>query len=96
MIPLNSIYQKNPDFVFRKIADEYILVPISDNIGDLRGIYNLNEVATRVWDLIDGKRKVKDIKEKIIEEFEVLPKEAEKDLIELLQKFKKIKGIKEV
>jgi len=46
--------------------------------------------------LIDGKRKVKEIKDKIIEEFEVTPKEAEKDLTELLQKLEKIEGIKEV
>jgi len=94
MVSLSNVYKKSPDFVFRKVADEYILVPIRHNIGDLNHIYNLNEVAARIWSLIDGKRKVKEIKDKIIEEFETTPQEAEKDLIELIHKLKKIKGIK--
>lgn len=93
MVLLNSVYKKSPDFVFRKIADECILVPIRDNIGDLNNIYTLNEVAARIWDLIDGRRRIKDIKDRIVEEFEVTSKEAEKDLMDLLQKLEKIKGI---
>jgi len=93
---LERCYQKNPDIVSRKIADEYILVPIRQNVGDLESIYTLNEVAARIWELIDGKRKVKEIKDKIVEEFEVTPEEAEKDLTDLLQKLEEIKGIKEV
>jgi len=93
MASLNSVYKKSPDFVFRKIGDECILVPIRDNVGDLNNIYTLDEVASRIWGLINGKRKVKDIKDNIVEEFEITPKEAEKDIIELLQKLKKIKGI---
>jgi len=93
---LERCYQKNPDIVFRKIADEYILVPIRQNVGDLESIYTLNEVATRIWELVDGKRKISEIKKIITEEFEVTPEEAEKDLIELMQKLEKIEGIKEV
>ncbi|MCK4648720.1 PqqD family protein [bacterium] len=93
---LEKCYQKDPNIVSRKIAGEFILVPIKQNVGDLESIYTLNEVAARIWELIDGKRKVKEIKDMIVEEFEVAPKEAEKDLIELLQKLEKIEGIKEV
>ena len=91
---LNRCYQKDPDMVSRKIAGEYILVPIRNNVGDLESIYTLNEVAARIWELIDGKRKLSEIKDKIVEEFEVTPEEAEKDLSELLQKLEKIEGIK--
>lgn len=91
-----TTYQKDPNIVFRKIADEVILVLIRQNVGDLQSVYTLNEVAARIWELIDGKRKVKEIKDKIVEEFEVTPEEAEKDLTESLQKLEKIEGIKEV
>ena len=91
---LDRCYQKNPDLVFRKIADEVILVPIRQNVGDLESIYTLNKVAARIWELIDGKMKVKDIKSKIVDEFEISYEEAEKDLIEFLQKLEKIEGIK--
>jgi len=93
---LKKVYKKSDSLVSRKIADEFILVPIRQNVGDLESIYTLNEVGARFWELIDGKKKVEEIKDKIVEEFEVMPEEVEKDLIELLQKLEKIEGIKEV
>jgi len=95
MDELRKSFVKDPNIVSRRIAGEVILVPIRKNAGDLESIYTLNEVAARVWELIDGKREVKEIKDKIIEGFAVTPEEAEKDLIELLEKLEKIQGIKE-
>ena len=88
-----KIYKKSDSIVSRKIADEFILVPIRQNVGDLESIYTLNETAARIWEMIDGKTKVREIKERIVEEFEVIPEEAEKDLIENLQQLEKIKAI---
>ena len=90
---LEKIYNKSDSIVSRKIADEFILVPIRQNVGDLESIYTLNETGARIWELIDGKMKVAEIKEKIIEEFEVTPEEAEKDIIEHLQQLEGIKAV---
>lgn len=90
---MGKCYQKDPNMVSRRIADEFILVPIRQNAGDLESIYTLNETAARIWELIDGKMKVEEIKEKLIEEFEVSPEEAEKDIIEHLQQLEEIKAI---
>ncbi|MFH0931462.1 MAG: PqqD family protein [Candidatus Zixiibacteriota bacterium] len=93
---LEKCYQKDPNMVSRKIADEFILVPIRQNVGDLESIYTLNETAARIWELIDGKIKVRDIKERIVEEFEVKEEAAESDLIQLIDDFGKIQAIEEV
>lgn len=90
---LDKVYKKCDSIVFRKIADEFILVPIRQNVGDLESICTLNKVAARIWELIDGKRKVREIKDKIVEEFDVTPQRAEKDLIEYLKQLKKIEAI---
>jgi predicted RNase H-related nuclease YkuK (DUF458 family) len=90
---LEKIYSKSDSIVFRKIADEFILVPIRQNVGDLESIYTLNETGARIWELIDGKNKVNEIKEKIVEEFEVTPEEAEKDIVEHLMQLEEIKAI---
>ena len=92
---LDKVYSKSDSIVFRKIADEFILVPIRQNVGDLESIYTLNETAARIWELIDGKIKVEEIKEKIVEEFEVTPEEVEKDIVEHLQQLQEIKAIVE-
>ncbi|RZB30189.1 MAG: hypothetical protein SRB1_02469 [Desulfobacteraceae bacterium Eth-SRB1] len=90
---LDKVYSKSDSIVFRKIADEFILVPIRQNVGDLESIYTLNETGARIWELIDGKIKVREIKEKLIEEFEVTPEEVEKDILEHLVQLEKIKAI---
>ena len=90
---LDKVYSKSDSIVSRKIADEFILVPIRQNVGDLESIYTLNETAARIWELIDGKIKVEEIKEKIVEEFEVTPEEVEKDIVEHLMQLEEIKAI---
>ncbi len=80
MEDLTKEYQKNKNFVFRKIGDETILVPIKDNVGDMGFIYNLNEVGTFVWEHLNGKNRVLDVKNMMIEAFDVSPEKAEKDL----------------
>lgn len=91
---LDKIYKKSDSIVSRKIADEFVLVPIRRNVGDLESIYTLNEVAARIWELIDGKRKIGEIKNTIIEEFEVAPEKAQQDISEFLQRLEAIKAIK--
>ena len=91
---LEKVYNKKSDsIVSRKIGDEFILVPIKQDVGDLESIYTLNETAARIWELIDGKMKVREIREKILQEFEVTPNEAERDLIEHLQQLEGIRAI---
>jgi hypothetical protein len=90
---LNRVYKKNNAMVSRKIGDEFILVPIRQNVGDLESIYTLNETAARIWEWIDGKTEVREIREKIVAHFGVASEEAEKDLLEHLQQLESIEAI---
>lgn len=87
---LEKCFEKDSSIVYRKIADEVILVPIRRSVGDLESIYTLNDVGARIWELIDGKKQVNWIRDIIIEEFEVSEEEAEADLIEFLQQLEGI------
>ena len=90
---LEKCPQKDPNIVSRMIADEVILVPIRQNVGDLESFYTLNEVGAFIWDLINGKRQAKDIKEMLIEEFEVSEEEAGENLIEFIKQLEEISAI---
>jgi hypothetical protein len=92
---LDKVYKKSESIVSRRIGDEYILVPIRQDVGDLESIYTLNETGALIWELIDGKLRVGEIKESLLEAFEVEPEEAEKDLIEHLRQLEGIKAILE-
>lgn len=88
---LNRIYRKSDSVVFRRIGEECILVPIRQGVGDLDSIYTLNETGARIWELLDGKMRVKKIKETLVEEYDILPEEAEKDLMEHLLELEAIR-----
>jgi hypothetical protein len=90
---LEKVYKKSESIVSRRIGDEYILVPIRQDVGDLESIYTLNETGALIWELTDGKTQVSQIKEKIVEEFEVDPEQAEQDLKEHLQQLEGIQAI---
>jgi hypothetical protein len=64
-------------------------------VGDLDSIYTLNQTGAAIWELIDGEKSVNDIKNRMIEQFDVTPAEAEKDLIEHLQQLEGINAILE-
>jgi hypothetical protein len=91
---LEKRFSKNPSVVFRKVADEFILVPIKQKASDVESIYTMNDVASRIWELINGKRSLKDIKAVIIKEFKVSPEEAEKDLIDFSKQLEKIGAVR--
>ncbi len=82
---IKKCYRKNDSILSRKIGDEFILVPIRQNAGDLSSIYTLNEVAARVWELIDGNRTLETVLEIICEEYEVESHAAEEDIVYYLK-----------
>lgn len=90
---LDKRFIKDPNMVSRQIDDEVILVPIRRNVADLESIYTLNPVAARIWELIDDKRQVENIKEVILQEYEVDEEKAEKDLLEFLSQLEEIKVV---
>lgn len=92
---LNRCYTKASSIVSRKIADEFILVPIRQKAGDLDNIYTMNEVAARIWELIDGEKRVDEIRNAIVEEFDVETEEVETDLMEFLQQLENVGAIRE-
>ncbi len=90
---MRDLCRKNPDFVFRRIADESILVPVSDSVADMESIFVLNVVAARAWDLIDGQRDIPQIADGIVQEFDVPLVRAEEDVRDLVSQLKAIKAV---
>ena len=79
-----TCFAKQGEFVSRNIAGETILVPVRGRIGDLDSIYNLGEVASFLWDRIDGQTTVHQLVEGVCAEFDVAPETAEGDALEFI------------
>jgi len=91
---MTKIYSKNPDVVFRKIADEFILVPIRQKAVDLKSVYTLNEAGAFIWEQIDGSKPASQIKDRLAEEFEVEASQAESDVESLLSQLETLTFIR--
>lgn len=88
------IFEKDGSMVFRKIEDETILVPIRNKVGDLQDIYVLNEVGARVWELLDGKRGIEKITNIISSEYDIMPDETERDIMDFIEDLKSIGAVR--
>lgn len=93
---LGKRFTKDPSIVSRKIAGEFILVPIKQKASDLDSIYTVNEIGSFIWEQIDVEKPLTEIRDLIVNEFEVSNEEAEKDLIEFLQQLEQVGAVKEV
>lgn len=89
-----TVLRKNSDMVTRVIEDETILMPIYKTSDEINCIYTLNKVASRVWELLDGKRSLVELKNKLLKEFDTTPKEVDSELEKLLKDLKEIKAVK--
>jgi hypothetical protein len=90
---LENRYKRSENVIFREVGDETILVPIKGNVADLSFIYTLTEVAAFIWAKIDGRRKLIDIKNMIMAEYDVSSDNAEKDLLELIGQLEQIGSV---
>ncbi len=89
MADLKSIPLHSPSIVTRKTGNEYVLVPIVNNIADMNSVYTLNETGAFIWELIDGKKSVGDLIEALTKEYEIDKDTATLDVFSLMGKMSK-------
>jgi len=80
MLPLDATLSKNKEVPWRIIEGEAILVKV-----DKGEVIHLNEVATEIWRIIDGKKKVSEIIDCIYNTFKMEREEVERDTLEFLK-----------
>ena len=85
MNTLEACFVKEKDLVTRDIAGESIIVPIKGHVGDLEGIFTLNEVGAMIWRLIDGQKTGRELAEAVKDEYDVEAAEAEDDVVDFLR-----------
>ncbi len=85
MAGLKSILSQSSSIVTRKTGNEYVLVPITDNIADMNSVYTLNETGAFIWEKINGKRSIEEIIKALTDEYDIDSSEAEKDVLSFVE-----------
>ena len=86
---LNTVLSHSSSIVTRKTGNEYVLVPIADNIADMNSVYTLNETGAFLWEQLDGKRNLGEIISLLTNEYDIDEVTAENDVAEFVEKMRK-------
>ncbi len=76
------------DFILRKVADSYVVVPVGKLTLDFNGIINLNETGAFLFELLQKGAEREDLIERMLEEYEVSREKAASDIDIFIQKVK--------
>ena len=89
MAGLKSVLSHSPSVVTRKTGNEYVLVPIANNIADMNSVFTLNETGAFIWELIDGKRDVDELVSEMTKEYDIDVPTAAADVMAFIEKMNK-------
>lgn len=76
------------DFILRKVADSYVVVPVNRMTLDFNGIINLNETGAFLFNLLQSGAEKQDLVDKMLAEYDVTQQKAESDIDSFIQKIK--------
>jgi hypothetical protein len=81
---LDDVVSQDPDAAARGIGGLHYAIDMET--GDL---HSFNEVGSRIWELIETRRRVAEVVDAIVEEFEIDRPTAQADTLEFLDKLHK-------
>ncbi len=93
---LEAIYSPAPRVVGRRIAEEYVLVPLAGCGADLDSILSLNRTGAFIWEQLDGRRDGRAIVDALLARFDTDRTSAERDYREFLAKIESVRTISEI
>lgn len=76
------------DFILRKVAESYVVVPVGSMTLDFNGIINLNETGAFLFGILQNGADKDELLSKMLDEYEVTPQKAESDIDDFIQKLK--------
>ena len=89
-------YTRNPNFIFRKIAEETILVTIHQDVADLQYIYTLNDVGAFLWECLAENQTPQKLEGALLATYEATPEQVAEDVHHFLQNLSAFGAVKEV
>jgi len=95
LINQSARFSRNPDYIFRKVVDEYILVPIHQNVADMECIYTLNPVGAFVWQQLETPSSMDELQDAMIDAYDADPEVIEADLFDFIEEMASIGALKQ-
>ncbi len=90
---LETAYVRSERMVGRRIADEYVLVPLVGEGAEIDSLFNLSRVAAFIWEHLDGNASGAAVVAAVVERFLVPREQAEADYLEFVEQLASIDAI---
>lgn len=80
---MDKIYSIKSGYVFREIAGEFLVVPVTPDDG-VKGMMILNPVSALLWQMLQSEKSVDELIKGVTSEFDVADDEARADILDFL------------
>jgi hypothetical protein len=90
---LDDAYARGARIVGRRIAGEYVLVPLVTHGADLDAIFNLNAVGTFIWERLDGRTTGTSIVAALVDAFDVGEERARADYLSFVAQLQGLQAV---
>ncbi|MGH9718361.1 MAG: PqqD family protein [Candidatus Acidiferrales bacterium] len=89
-LSVSSIVGATRNHVSCSLGDEAAILSLKNSV-----YYGLNPVGTRVWNLVQQAKSVSEIRDALVDEYDVETQQCERDVLDLLQRMRE-QGLIEV
>lgn len=90
MTEQDELFTRNPDFIFRRIIDETILVPVHRDLAEMDCIYTLNELGALLWEKLETPASKIELRKAILDTYDTAEETAAEDLDRFLEEMQSI------
>ena len=90
---LADVYARSARIVGRRIAGEYVLVPLVTHGADLDAIFNLNAVGAFIWERLDGRTTGAAIVSALVDAFDVEEARAREDYVAFVAQLQGLQAV---
>ena len=83
------------EFVVRQVMDQTMAIPVGQTALRFNGMILLNQVSKVIWSCLEQETDLSKIVTAVTDSFEVSPEEAQTDILEFLDKLRKLQLLDE-
>lgn len=95
-IRMDMVFAHSNDVVAREIDGMLIIVPLTAGVGDMEDdLFSMNETGTAIWNMLDGKKTMKEIIAGLKKEYVAGPEEITIDVTGIAEELLKRRMIVE-
>ncbi len=76
------------NFMLRKVADTYVVVPVGAAASEFRGMVNLNEAGAFLWKALEVETNEDEVVKKFLEQYDVDEETAGRDVSAFINEIK--------